>query len=150
MLVTAFTIGHSVTLALSVYNKILIPSRWIEFLIPVTIMITALQNTWVKKFDLKKDRARYTAALLFGLIHGMGFSNYLRSMMGKDEQIISQLLAFNIGLELGQVLIVLFVMLLGFIFVNIFKAPRREWILFVSGGIFSVALIMTLERALEL
>jgi len=150
VLVTAFTIGHSVTLALSVYNKILIPSRWIEFLIPVTIMITALQNTWVKKFDLKKDRARYTAALLFGLIHGMGFSNYLRSMMGKDEQIISQLLAFNIGLELGQVLIVLFVMLLGFIFVNIFKAPRREWILFVSGGIFSVALIMTLERALEL
>lgn len=150
VLVTAFTIGHSVTLALSIYNKILIPSRWIEFLIPVTIMITALQNIWIKKFDSKKNKFRYAAALLFGLIHGMGFSNYLRSMMGKDEQIISQLLAFNIGLELGQLLIVLAVMLLGFIFVNIIKAPRREWILFVSGGVFFVALIMTLERAVEL
>lgn len=150
VLVTAFTIGHSVTLALSIYNKILISSAWIEFLIPVTIMITAIQNIWVKKFDFKKASWRYGAALVFGLIHGMGFSNYLRSMMGKNEQIISQLLAFNIGLEIGQLLIVLAVMLLGFIFVNIFKAPRREWILFVSGGIFFVALIMAIERIAEL
>lgn len=150
VLVTAFTIGHSVTLALSVYNKILVSSAWIEFLIPVTIMITALQNIWVKKFDFKKANWRYAAALVFGLIHGMGFSNYLRSMMGKNEQIIGQLLAFNIGLELGQLLIVMVVMLLGFIFVSIFKAPRREWILFVSGGIFSVALLMATERITEL
>ncbi|MBX2924125.1 MAG: HupE/UreJ family protein [Chitinophagaceae bacterium] len=150
LLVTAFTIGHSVTLALSIYNKILLSSNWIEFLIPVTIMITALQNVWVKKFDVEKIKWKYAAALVFGLIHGMGFSNYLRSMMGKNEQIVTQLLAFNIGLELGQLLIVLAVMLLGFIFVPVFKTPRREWILFISGGIFSIALVMALERLAEL
>ena len=147
MLITAFTIGHSATLALSIYNKILVPSSWIEFLIPVTIVITAVENIAVKQFDFKKINIRYASALIFGLIHGMGFSNYLRSMMGKEESIFAQLLAFNIGLEIGQLLIVLVVMLVAFIFVNILKAPRREWLLFISGGIFAIAVLMAVERA---
>lgn len=150
LLVTAFTIGHSITLALSIYNKILVHSNWIEFLIPVTILITALENVAVKHFDFKKINIRYASALTFGLVHGMGFSNYLRSMMGKDESIITQLLAFNIGLEAGQILIVLFVMFTGFIFVQVLKAPRREWLLFVSGGIFAAALQMAIERGAAL
>ena len=147
VLITAFTIGHSATLALSIYNKILVSSSWIEFLIPVTIVITAIENIAVKQFNFKKINIRYASALIFGLIHGMGFSNYLRSMMGKDESIFTQLLAFNIGLEIGQLLIVLVVMLMAFIFVNIFKTPRREWLLFISGGIFAIAVLMAVERA---
>lgn len=150
VLVTAFTIGHSATLALSIYNKILVPSPWIEFLIPVTIVITAIENIAVRKFDFKKADIRYASALVFGLIHGMGFSNYLRSMMGKNESIFAQLLAFNIGLEIGQLLIVVIIMLVAFIFVQKFKAPRREWVLFVSGGIFAIALLMAVERSAEL
>jgi ABC-type antimicrobial peptide transport system permease subunit len=113
ILITAFTIGHSVTLALSVFNKILIPSTWIEFLIPITIIITALENLFRNNTQPKHVGFRYVAALLFGLIHGLGFSNYLRSMMGKSENIITQLLAFNIGLELGQLLIVLAVLVVS-------------------------------------
>lgn len=150
VLITAFTIGHSATLALSIYNKILVPSSWIEFLIPVTIVITAIENITVRKFAFLKSNFRYASALVFGLIHGMGFSNYLRSMMGKNESIFAQLLAFNIGLEIGQILIVVIVMLVAFIFVHIFKAPRREWVLFVSGGIFAIALLMAVERSAEL
>lgn len=150
VLITAFTIGHSATLALSIYNKILVPSSWIEFLIPVTILITAVENIAVRQFDFKKMNMRYASAMIFGLIHGMGFSNYLRSMMGKDESIFAQLLAFNIGLEIGQLLIVLVVMLVAFIFVNILKAPRREWLLFISGGIFAIAVSMAVDRAVVL
>ncbi len=145
-LITAFTIGHSVTLALSVFNKILVPSTWIEFLIPVTIMITAIGNVRQVNPQPKKIQLRYISALIFGLIHGMGFSNYLKSMMGKNENIISQLLAFNIGLELGQLLIVLAVLIVSFIFVRLLNMKQREWTVFVSGGIFGISFIMALER----
>ena len=145
-LITAFTIGHSVTLALSVFNKILVPSTWIEFLIPVTIMITAIGNVRQVNAQPKKIQLRYISALIFGLIHGMGFSNYLKSMMGKNENIISQLLAFNIGLELGQLLIVLAVLIVSFIFVRLLNMKQREWTVFISGGIFGISFIMALER----
>ena len=145
-LITAFTIGHSVTLALSMYNKILVHSNWIEWLIPLTVAVTAIENVVVKNEE-RNMRLRYTSALIFGLIHGMGFSNYLRSMMGKDENIITQLFAFNIGLEVGQVAIVLMVMFVGLIFVQVLKAPRKEWVLFVSAGIFVAAMQMIIERS---
>jgi len=146
ILVTAFTIGHSITLALSVFNKIIISSTWIEFLIPITILITALENLSQKNTDQQHTRWRYISALIFGLIHGMGFSNYLKSMLGKDESIITQLLAFNIGLEVGQLLIVAVVVILSFIAIQIFNAKRKEWNLFVSGGIFGLSFVMALER----
>lgn len=146
ILITAFTIGHSITLALSVLNRILFPSTWIEFLIPVTILITALENVWRNNTDKAHSRWRYVSALVFGLIHGMGFSNYLKSMLGKDESIITQLLAFNVGLEIGQLLIVVFVLLVAFVFVQLLNIKRNSWTLFVSGGIFGIALIMALER----
>ncbi len=146
ILITAFTIGHSITLALSVFNKILIPSSWIEFLIPITIIITALENLFRNNLQPKHVRLRYGFALLFGLIHGLGFSNYLKSMMGKSESIITQLLAFNIGLELGQLLIVLVVLMVSFIFVRLLNIKQREWTVFISGGIFGISFIMALER----
>jgi ABC-type antimicrobial peptide transport system permease subunit len=146
ILITAFTIGHSLTLALTLFNKILIRSTWIEFLIPITIIITALENLFRNNTQPKHVRFRYVAALLFGLIHGLGFSSYLRSMMGKSENIITQLLAFNIGLELGQLLIVLVVLMVSFIFVRLLNVKHREWTLFISGGIFGISFIMALER----
>jgi hypothetical protein len=146
ILITAFTIGHSITLALSIFNKILIPSTWIEFLIPITIIITALENLFRNNTQPRPVRFRYVSALLFGLIHGLGFSNYLKSMMGKSENIITQLLAFNIGLELGQLLIVLAVLMVSFIFVRLLNIKQREWTVFVSGSIFGISFIMALER----
>ena len=146
-LVTAFTIGHSITLALSVFNILNYSTSWIEFLIPVTILITAISNVFVKKFVYKaKFPLIYFFALFFGLIHGLGFSNYLKSLLSKGENIVPELLAFNLGLEAGQLLIVLSILFISLIFVNLFKVSRREYILFISGGIFAIALQMALER----
>lgn len=147
VLVTAFTIGHCITLALSVFNIINYSVKWIEFLIPVTIVITALSNLFIKKFSFKsRFPAIYFFALFFGLIHGLGFSNYLKSLLGRDVNIVWQLLAFNLGLEVGQLAIVLVVLLISFIFVGLLKASRREYLLFVSGAIFGLALQMAIER----
>lgn len=147
VLVTAFTIGHSITLALSVFEVLEYPVKWIEFLIPVTIVITAISNVFVKKFVYRsKFPVIYFFALLFGLIHGLGFSNYLKSLLGSDTNIVAQLLAFNVGLELGQLLIVTGVLLISFIFVSILKCNRREYILYATGGIFAIAIQMAIER----
>ncbi len=147
VLVTAFTIGHSITLALSVLNLVHYSSKWIEFLIPVTILITAFSNVFVKKFTFKsKFPFIYFMALFFGLIHGLGFSNYLKSLLGKDNNILLQLFAFNIGLEAGQLLIVTGILLFSFIVVGLLKVNRREYILYSSGGIFALAIQMILQR----
>jgi hypothetical protein len=147
VLITAFTIGHSITLALSVFNIVSYSVKWIEFLIPVTIVITAISNVFVKKFVFKtKFPIIYFFALFFGLVHGLGFSSYLKSLLGRDQNVVAQLLAFNVGLEAGQLLIVAVILLISFIFVSILKCNRREYLLYISGGIFALALQMALER----
>jgi cytochrome bd-type quinol oxidase subunit 2 len=148
ILVTAFTIGHSITLALSVLNYINIPSDWIEFLIPVTIVITALSNVMHPESEPKKRLPLvYFLALFFGLIHGLGFSNYLKSLLGKSSSIVGELLAFNLGLEAGQLIIVALVLLISWLFVSVIKAStRRDYVIFMSGAVFGVSLIMAIER----
>ncbi|MEM6632209.1 MAG: HupE/UreJ family protein [Bacteroidota bacterium] len=144
VLVTAFTIGHSITLALATLNIFTLPSELIEFLIPVTILITALFNVLRKDMNLRPQvmRQNYGIALFFGLIHGMGFSNYLRALLGQEESIWKPLLAFNLGLELGQILIVAIIMGLSYVVLNIFKAQHREWNLFISGAAAGIAFIL--------
>jgi len=146
ILVTAFTIGHSITLALSALNIVKVNTSLIEFLIPVTIVITSLINIVKKKRSPGAVRVTYILALFFGLIHGLGFSNYLKSLLGKSSNITAQLFAFNVGLEFGQVLIVLCILIISFILLNILKIQRREWTLFLSSAIFGIALIMCIER----
>ena len=147
ILVTAFTVGHSITLALSVMDYIQVSTKWIEFLIPVTIVITSLTNVLTfNPQQSSKVSLIYSLALFFGLIHGLGFSNYLKSLLGKDTNIVSQLLAFNIGLEVGQLLIVAVVLLVSVICVQLFKIQRRDYLLFASGAIFGIALLMAIER----
>ena len=147
VLVTAFTIGHSITLALSVLNYISISVKWVEFLIPVTIAVTALSNVWQKDFQFRtKFPLIYFFALFFGLIHGLGFSNYLKSLLGHETNIVGELFAFNIGLEFGQILIVIVVLMISWICIALLKFSRREYLLFLSGGIFGLALLMAIQR----
>jgi len=147
VLVTAFTIGHSITLALSALNYVTVSVKWIEFLIPVTIVITAISNIWQKDFQFKtRFPLIYFFALFFGLIHGLGFSNYLKSLLGKTTNIVAELLAFNLGLEFGQILIVLLALLVSWICISLLKFSRREYLLFLSGAIFGVAFLMAIER----
>lgn len=150
ILVTAFTIGHSLTLALSVMDVVRFNRNWVEFLIPCTIVITAFSNLFQKKFTPRSFRINYFIALFFGLIHGMGFANSIRPMLAKDQGIFTSLLGFNVGLEAGQVVVVLILLLLAHLVVNIFRVERREWVIFLSAAVFSLSLKMALERISEL
>jgi hypothetical protein len=146
ILVTAFTIGHSLTLALSVLDIIRFSSNWVEFLIPVTIVITALSNLFQKKFTPRSIRINYFLALLFGLIHGMGFANSIRFMLAKDQNLGWSLFGFNVGLEAGQVVFVCLFLILSFFITNLLRADRRDWVIFASAAVFSLAFKMALER----
>ncbi|MCT4138471.1 HupE/UreJ family protein [Elizabethkingia anophelis] len=146
ILVTAFTIGHSLTLALSVFDILRVPSAWVEFLIPCTIAITALINIFGKNNVQKQMKLNYSLALFFGLVHGMGFANSIRITLAKEQSIATGLLGFNIGLELGQIVVVLAVLIILFLLTSIFKMDRKNWIMFVSSGVFALSLQMALER----
>ncbi|HEV8282727.1 MAG TPA: HupE/UreJ family protein [Chitinophagaceae bacterium] len=150
VLVTAFTIGHSLTLALTVLNIIRFPSNWVEFLIPCTIIVTAISNLFQKNFTSKTIRINYFLALFFGLIHGMGFANKLRYILAEDQSIGWSLFGFNVGLEAGQIILVIIILAISFLLINILKINRREWVIFVSAGAFALALKMAIERAIEL
>ncbi|UZU00086.1 HupE/UreJ family protein [Chryseobacterium fluminis] len=146
ILVTAFTIGHSITLALSILDVIRVSSAWVEFLIPATIVITSLDNIVMKNKKNTLMKMNYYLALFFGLIHGMGFANTARVMIAKSQSIAVPLLGFNIGLELGQIVIVFAILILLFILLKIFKVNRKDWVLFVSSGVFALSLKMAIER----
>ncbi|MDC8098566.1 HupE/UreJ family protein [Chryseobacterium rhizosphaerae] len=146
ILVTAFTIGHSITLALSILDVFRVPSDWVEFLIPLTIVLTSLDNIIMKNQKQTLMRANYYLALIFGLIHGMGFANTARVMIAKSQGITVPLLGFNIGLELGQIVIVFIILIILFILLKILKVNKKDWVLFVSSGVFALSLKMALER----
>jgi len=146
ILVTAFTVGHSITLTLSILDVFRVPSDWVEFLIPLTIVLTSLDNIIMKNQKQTLMRANYYLALIFGLVHGMGFANTARVMIAKSQSIALPLLGFNIGLELGQIIIVAAILIVLFILLNLFKVNKKDWILFVSSGVFALSLKMTLER----
>lgn len=147
ILVTAFTIGHSVTLALSTLALVSVKPELIEFLIPLTIFITAVSNIFRQEENqtVLSLQLNYGYALFFGLIHGLGFSNYLKSILGKDESIVTQLLAFNLGLEFGQIIIVAIFLIIAFILVDLFGRSRRDWKIILSSAIAGIALVLLKE-----
>ena len=146
ILITAFTVGHSITLALATLQLISVSSEWVEFLIPVTIFLTCIFNFHYKEKRQRKRRGlRYWVAVFFGLVHGLGFSNYLRALLGKEESIFSPLLSFNLGLEIGQLMIVGLLLILSFLFISL-KVKQREWLLLLSGAAGGISFIMMLER----
>ncbi len=143
ILITAFTIGHSITLALATLQIIVVNSDVIEFLIPLTIFITAFSNIFRRtEVTDRTTYINYGYALFFGLIHGMGFSNYLQAILGKQKNIVSPLFAFNVGLEVGQIIIVSIFMLISFILVDLFTLNRRDWKLVLSSAIAGIALVL--------
>ncbi|SEW54801.1 HupE/UreJ family protein [Chitinophaga arvensicola] len=145
VLVTAFTVGHSITLALSVLHIIRIPAALIEFLIPVTICVTALSNIIRKDEAPQNLQLNYFYALFFGLIHGLGFSNYLKSLLGSQANIVKPLLGFNLGLEFGQIIIVMCILLISTWIVQFGRVKRRDWNMFLSSATFGVAFLMVIQ-----
>ena len=152
ILVTAFTIGHTTTLALATLNIVNIDASIIEFLIPLTIFITAIGNIVVKEQDFSSHlhHFKYLTALFFGLIHGLGFSNYLKSLLGMEQSIVKPLFAFNLGLELGQIVIVLIILASASFSFRYLKVKMREWTLVLSGAGLGVSVMLMIERILDI
>jgi hypothetical protein len=149
VLVTAFTVGHSATLILSALDLVTIPSAIIEFLIPVTIFLTAINN--VVGADPAQQQAKmnknYAMALFFGFIHGMGFSNYFRALLMESQSVVLPLLGFNVGIELGQILVVFFIVGVSYLVIDKLGIKHRDWTVFVSGAAAGVSLIFIFENA---
>lgn len=146
ILVTAFTIGHSLTLALSAFELINIDSELVEFLIPCTIAITSVSNFFYTGQEPGKARITYFFALFFGLIHGLGFANFIRFTLAEGQQIGWPLLQFNLGLEAGQIVFVAVIMGIAYLLVDKLKLNRRGWIVFLSAVVFLIAVKMIIER----
>ena len=147
ILVTAFTVGHSITLVLVSLEIFSIPSNIIKFLIPLTIFLTALHNV-VGSNQIEnsiKMKRNYAMALFFGMIHGMDFSNYFKALIMDPSDIVIPLLGFNIGIELGQLLIVFCIVSIAFLFLHVLRVKHREWNLFISGAAAGMSLISMLE-----
>ncbi|HCY05364.1 MAG TPA: HupE / UreJ protein [Gammaproteobacteria bacterium] len=148
VLVTAFTVGHSVTLALSSFSVIVVASNVIEFLIPVTILVTAINNVFVHRDSsaalvIGRD---YVMALFFGFIHGMGFSNYFRALLMDDSSIFAPLLGFNLGIEIAQLSFVLVIVGFVYLLTNVVGIRHRDWSLFVSGAAAGISVLLMVEN----
>jgi len=146
VLITAFTIGHAITLILSAKNIIDVDSAIVEFLIACTIVFTAASNLFLKTFTPKSIRINYFLALFFGLIHGLAFAQTLKWILAEDQSFITAWLSFSVGLELGQILIVLLTLLLAQIFVDLLKLNRRYWTIIISFTVLTFALKMVIDR----
>ncbi len=147
VLITAFTIGHSITLVLAGLKIVHVPQGVIDTLIPVTIVLTSISNV-ARKQSAKTDiRVTYVLALFFGLIHGMGFSNFFGAMMMgiTDSSIIVPLLAFNLGIEVGQIMIVAVFMVLLAVLTRLFSLEHRSWNFYISGAGGGIAATMILN-----
>jgi hypothetical protein len=147
ILVTAFTIGHAITLFLSAKDLVQVNEKWVEFLIPCTIVITAVSNILQRTFTKRTIRINYFLALFFGLIHGLAYASSLKWMLAGDQNFVISWLGFSVGLEIGQILVVLLILSLGFVVVQLLKLNRRIWVWVISISVALFALNMAIDRA---
>ncbi|UOQ97361.1 HupE/UreJ family protein [Hymenobacter sp. 5317J-9] len=150
-LVTSFTVGHSLTLALATLGVVNFGPAVIEALIPVTIMVTALLNMQGAGRLITRRTPVFAAvpnvlALVFGLVHGLGFSSYLRALLGASSRPVEELFAFNVGVELGQILIVSAILLLGAVLLGSLRVARRDWLLTTSGAALGIATVLLMQQ----
>lgn len=146
ILVTAFTIGHAITMILSAKNMVEINSGWVEFLIPCTILVTGITNLFQKTFTHRAIRINYFLALFFGLIHGLAYASLIKFMVIDEQSFIWSWFSFSVGLEAGQILVVFLILLLAQVFVGVLKLNRRVWVMAISLVVCVFALKMALER----
>lgn len=143
--ITLFTIGHSITLVVSVLEIFKPSVSWIEFLIPITILISATHN--VISMERKGSRFTKWIAFLFGLIHGFGFSNYYSMLTESTGSFWSALLPFNLGIEWGQLVVVFIILGVSLLIQNLLNYKHRDWLIFVSGGGFALSLWLAVENS---
>lgn len=148
ILVTLFTVGHTLALILSVYEVIYIKENLVEFLIPITILITAFFHLFTAGKSPKKESITFVAfvTLFFGIIHGLGFSNYFKSILpGSASEKMLPLLEFALGIETAQIIVVFFALILSYIVQTFFRFSKRDWTLVTSAFVIGVVIPMIID-----
>lgn len=148
-LVSIFTVGHTLALVLSVYNIVSVKASLVEFLIPVTILITALFALFTAGKTTKKESVTFVAGvtLFFGLIHGLGFSNYFKTIMiGTPSEKVLPLMEFALGIEIAQLIVVMIGLILAYVAQAVFKFSKREWGLIIASFIIGAVVPMLIEN----
>jgi hypothetical protein len=146
VLVTAFTIGHAITLYLSALDLFRFGVEWVEFAIPCTIVVTAGSNLFMREERKQRSVLQYLLALCFGLVHGMGYANYIRMMLSQNQNMVWSLFSFNVGLEIGQLLVVLLVLCVQWILVKNNIISARILALAISAYVMVVSILLAIER----
>ncbi|MFN3941860.1 MAG: HupE/UreJ family protein [Flavobacterium sp.] len=148
LLVTLFTVGHTISLILSVYGVIQVKASLIEFLIPITILITALFHLFTAGKSSKNESISFVASvtLFFGIIHGLGFSNYFKSILpGSSSDKLLPLLEFALGIEAAQIIVVIIVLIISYMVQTVFRFSKRDWTLVASAFVCGVVVPMIIE-----
>lgn len=147
LLVTMFTLGHTISLVLAVYGVISVNANLVEFLIPITIMIVALYNIFTagKKSPNEKIGVLFFSTLFFGLIHGLGFAGEFKMFVGRTDNKLLPLIEFALGIELAQLIIVFVVLFLGFLCQTIFRFSRRDWMMVLSAIVVGLVIPMLIN-----
>ena len=150
LLVSVFTFGHTLSLVLSAYDIVSVNAKLIEFLIPITILITSMYNVFTagKKDKGSKIGLLFFTTLFFGLVHGLGFAREFKMFAGQSENKLELLIEFALGIEMAQIIIVFVALFLGFLCQTIFRFSRRDWVMVISAIVIGVAIPMIIESDL--
>jgi hypothetical protein len=150
LLISLFTLGHTLSLLLGVYDIINLRGNVIEWLIPFTIIITALYNVFTAGKSSKNSNpiVIFSTVLFFGFIHGLGFANAFESLVATNESTLLSILEFALGIEIGQFLIVFCVLFFGFLGQTIFRLSARDWVMVLSAVVIGLMLPLILNSPL--
>ncbi|MEI6866446.1 HupE/UreJ family protein [Flavicella sp.] len=145
-LVSVFTIGHTFSLALSSYKIVYTNSDLVEFLIPLTILLTAVKNIFTGVKTNANSKGLLFLSFCFGWIHGLGFSNYFKMLISDLDSKFFELIEFSLGIELAQIIIVVVIVALYHLLTPIFKISKKDWILVISSIVIGIIIPMLMER----
>jgi len=147
LLVSTFTLGHTLSLVLAAYNVVRVNGALIEFLIPITILVVALFNVFTAGKGAQKGKVGmlFISTLFFGLIHGLGVAREFHMLAGQTDNILFLLIEFALGIEIAQVIIVFVVLFLGFLMQTLFRFSKRDWIMVISAIVVGLVIPMILN-----
>ena len=147
LLVSMFTLGHTLSLVLAAYNVVTVNATVVEFLIPITILIVALFNVFTSGKGAQREKVGvlFLSTLFFGLVHGLGFAREFKMLLGDTDNKLVLLLEFALGIELAQIIIVFIVLFLGYVVQTIFRFTKRDWIMVISAIVVGLVIPMILN-----
>ncbi|WP_111308989.1 HupE/UreJ family protein [Confluentibacter sediminis] len=147
LLVSMFTLGHTLSLVLAVYDIVRIKVSLVEFLIPITILIVAIFNVFTAGKGPQKGNVGvlFISTLFFGLIHGLGFAREFKIMLGDTDNKLVLLVEFALGIEIAQIIIVFIVLFLGYLVQTLFRFSKRDWVMVISAVVVGLVIPMILK-----